>query len=95
MSSTTPTYVVELTIPGTRNTPSAWNCKNDGRPTEANLANYVQTYERSTRPGGVNDHLGPETVTSARIRRNTCYGDVVARYVAPKPEPAPMFSVIS
>lgn len=86
------TYVVELNTPGYRYTPASWNCRQYGRPTAANLAAHVKGFEDSTRPGGVNAHLGFTSVSSARIRRNQYAGDVVAEYTAPA---RPLFTVVS
>jgi hypothetical protein len=80
MRDTTPTYVVMIHVPGVRYTPAAWNCRRDGRPTEANLRKYVESFEASTRPGGANAHLGEETVAFARLMRNDGSREVVAYY---------------
>lgn len=63
-------------------TPFAWRVKESGRPTDENLAAYVQAFEDSTKPGGVNAHLGREVVSSAKVRRQST-GEVVATYTAP------------
>jgi len=81
--STTPTYVVHLTVPGFHYTPAAWRVKQAGRPTDANLAAYVKAFEASTEPGGVNAHLGPQTVRSAQVVRQAT-GEQVASYAAPR-----------
>lgn len=100
--TSTPTYVVEIEMPGYRYAPAAWrvssavNAPGYGKPTDANLARYVEKFEESTRPGGVNAHLGFQRVTTARIRRNTSNGGfrggVIATYTAP---PRPMFEVVA
>jgi hypothetical protein len=85
-------YAVDMTVPGYRYSPASWHCKRNGRPTAANLAAYVASFEASTMPGGVNAHLGATRVASARIRRNTYAGDTVATYA---PAPQPMFTVVA
>ncbi len=82
MTSRTPAYRVHLHVKGVHYTPAAWNSKHSGRPSDAALAAYVESFEASTRPGGVNAHLGPETVLSAKVIRQAT-GDVVATYAAP------------
>jgi hypothetical protein len=85
-------YVYELDTPGYRYSPASWNCRQNGRPTAANLAKHVAGFEASTRPGGCNSHLGATVVTGARIRRNEYRGEVVARY---EPAPQPLFAVVA
>jgi hypothetical protein len=92
---TSPTYVIEMTVPGYRYSPAPWNCRRDGRPTAANLAKHVASFEASTQPGQCNAHLGATRVASAKIRRNMLAGDTVATYTA-KPAPAaPLFVAIA
>lgn len=75
MSRTTHSrYAVHYTLAGDKGmTPSAWNVRGrrgrqgDGMPTPANLTAHVVELEASTRPGGVNAHLGPIAVRAARI----------------------------
>lgn len=86
--SVTPTYRIEFRIAGSYWTPSAWNVKRDGRPTEDRLAQYVNDLEASTREGGVNAHLGEQVVLSAKVVRQST-GEVVASYAKP------MFSVVA
>jgi hypothetical protein len=83
--STTPRYVVEMSGGFTA---AAWRVRQDGRPTDANLARYVAGFEASTAPGGVNAHLGTTRVRSAKVRENSYGGEVVARYQAPMFEAA-------
>lgn len=83
MRDTTTKYQVTIHVPGVCYTPTAWNCKRDGRPNEGNLRMYVARFEASTLPGGVNAHLGIEIVKSAQIRRNDGSAEVVASYVNP------------
>lgn len=47
--------------------PTAWPTKYAGRPSDANLAAYIAKYEESTRPGGVNAHLGSRVVFKAEV----------------------------
>jgi hypothetical protein len=77
----TPTYAVRLHVPGFAYTPMGWDCKRAGRPTEANLAAYVASFERSTQPGGVNAHLGAQKVKRAWITRQAT-GERVAEVQA-------------
>lgn len=80
--TTTPTYRVEFTVAGSYWTPSGWNVKRDGRPSEKALAAYVRTLEASTKPGGCNEHLGQTVIRSASIVRQS-NGMTVATYDAP------------
>jgi hypothetical protein len=90
MSQTlTSKYQVRIFSPAHNYSPASWNCRRDGRPTDANLARYVESFEASTRPGGVNAHLGETRILRAVIAVNEYGGDVVARYSAP------LFTVIS
>jgi hypothetical protein len=68
--------------PHYRFTPAVWRCAEYGRPTAANLAAYVAKFEASTAPGGYNEHLTPQKVSFARIKRNVAGGEIVATYVA-------------
>jgi hypothetical protein len=94
---TTPAYVVEVSTPGYRWTPAEWRVRTRGqlpgygKPTDANLAAFVRRFEESSRPGGVNAHLGATRVASAQVRRNTFGGDTVATYQA---DPEPLFTVV-
>jgi hypothetical protein len=83
MRDTTSKYVVHIVEAGlAQGLPISWNCKRDGRPTDANLAKYVEAYEASTRRGGMNEHLGATTVMNARI--NELGGATVAAYTDPR-----------
>jgi hypothetical protein len=66
----TPKYAVEVThgSMAIQSTPSAWNSKQNGRPTEKNLKAWVDAYNESLKPGGVNQHLTENwPIESARI----------------------------
>ena len=84
----TPKYAVHLTLAGnTQLTDAAWRPRaqygrpGDGRPTNRNLARYVEALEASTRPGGVNEQIGPVVVLNAVIYRNDgAYREVLARW---------------
>ena len=76
-------YAVQVIVPGYRYSPACWNCRRDGRPTAANLARYVESFEASTRAGGCNAHLGETRVREACVRVNEYAGTVVATYRAP------------
>ena len=52
-----------------RHTPAPWDTRRYGKPTEANLARFIQELESSTAPDGVNAHLGVMQVSAARIVR--------------------------
>lgn len=77
--SFTPTFAVYEYIPGWSVTPSAWQTKIFGRPSDQSLARMVAVFEQSTQAGGCNAHLGPTTVHSAKVVRQAT-GEVVARY---------------
>lgn len=77
----TPTFALTLRVPGFYMTPSGWDCKRQGRPSDATLAAAVEMFEASTRPGGCNAHLGTTVVSSAKVVRQST-GDVVAEYRA-------------
>lgn len=89
--STTPEFVVYLTLDRGVTTPSAWRIKatgcngcipGHGKPTADNLKAYVTTFEASTQSGGCNAHLGVTKVLSARIVRQSTR-DIVAAYSTP------------
>ena len=89
--SVTPTYRVEVRLNTGYMTPSAWNCKQDGRPTEANLEKWRKELNASFQPDGVN---GPRNDTdtvihiiSAKIIRQRT-GEVVSETTMP------MFEVV-
>lgn len=84
----TPRYTVTLKAPGFYMTPAAWHVRTsryvrhaDGKPTDANLASYVASFEASTGKGGVNAHLRPTTVEAAYITDQRT-GTTVATYKA-------------
>lgn len=91
----TPTYRIEMTGPKGNTDRFAWQTKKPngvprhtgdgfpgyGKPSDANLKAYVVHFERSTHAGGVNAHIGRQTVQSARIVRQATDA-VVATYEA-------------
>jgi hypothetical protein len=81
MSSVTPTFRIEMSATGGYYTPAAWPTKHMGRPSDATLASYVESFEVSTREGGVNAHLGAVTVHKATVIRQS-NGEAVASYKA-------------
>lgn len=82
----TPKYAVEIEVSGPyRITPAAWR-REYGRAGARDLAKYVAIFEESTHAGGFNEHLGPTTVLSARIKRNVAGGAVVATYAGLVPD---------
>ena len=82
MRDTTPTYVLHLFDGKYAYTPSGWSVKRDGRPTAANLATAIRSFENSTQPGGANAHLGATRILRATIKRNVYGGETVATYEA-------------
>lgn len=82
-------YQIQLEVAGAAIMPMSWNCRRDGRPTADNLTRYVKGWEASTLPGGVNDHLGIETVIRARVMLNDGSRTVKCSY-----ERAPMTGVM-
>lgn len=54
-------------------TPGQWRARRQGqapahgKPTPANIQKHCEHYERSTLPGGCNEHLGPTTIASAWV----------------------------
>ena len=71
-------------------TPAEWRTRTrqcgqipaHGKPTEENLAQYVQAFEASTQAEGPNAHLGPVVVFSAYIKDQRT-GEVKATYQGP------------
>ena len=64
----------------TRKEKGASGC--DGKPTEVNLVQWVQRFEESQKPGGVNAHVGPDIVLEAEIY-NQKTGEIEATYKKP------------
>lgn len=75
--STTPKYVVdvELKNPRWRSTSSAWKVKEYGKAEEKNLAKWVKMFNKSVKPGGVNDHLGDDHIIIWAGLRTNKVGD--------------------
>lgn len=72
--SITPRYRVEFQAHHCLISHSIWQVKTNnvgipgnGKPTDKNLARYIRELEDSTKTGGVNAHLGPMLILSARI----------------------------
>jgi hypothetical protein len=62
--SITPKYRLEtIELGDSRVHKQVWS----GRTTFKLLVEYVQSFEKSTKQGGVNEHLGPRTVIGALI----------------------------
>lgn len=86
--SYTPKYIVKVrhVRPMIQSTDSSWNSKQTGRPTEKNLAAFVEKYHQSIEPGGCNAHLteafGNARLTWAAICLNDGKGTVVAEWRA-------------
>lgn len=77
----TPKYALSIKISGNCTASKmAWSCRDAGRPTDRNLAKWVEGFEASTRPGGCNAHLRPTVVWSAVVTRNNGSNEVVAEY---------------
>jgi hypothetical protein len=53
-----------------------------GTATDAKLAEWVETFDTATAPGGVNAHLGQHQTTRAKVVRQTT-GETVATFVRP------------
>lgn len=86
MKSTTPTFRVEfervVSITEGRRvswTSQGYDCKRAGRPTDENLALYIEGLEHSTLPGECNEHLGITRIGAARIVRQS-NNETVATY---------------
>jgi hypothetical protein len=86
--STTPRYVVAIraSSSGKTYTRSTWQVRagngrtrGDGKPSRENLTKWVRTLEASMRPGGVNAHLGADTIHAASVIDQTT-GETVAMY---------------
>lgn len=75
----TPTYRIEFRSDAVM-TNQAWY-RDYGRPTDANLARFVKGLVESTKPGGVNSHLGQLYITAAQVVRQAT-GEIVAVYYA-------------
>lgn len=92
-TSSTPTYRVEMSAgPKFHYTPAAWRIAGMGVPKDDNLKRYVETFERSTYPGGGNAHLGVTTIITAKIV-NQRTGDIVAFYAVNRISGAPIESL--
>ena len=65
-------------------TPSAWDTKHAGRPSDSTLKAWVEHFEASTKTGGCNAHLGATVVWSAKVVRQAT-GETVATYKQPAP----------
>jgi len=84
-------YIVRYsdTSPFAHHTHPEYSVKHCGKPTEANLRKWVQDFEDSLRPNGINEHLGIFSIKTAEIYDQR-KDEVVASI---KPE-RPMFQVI-
>jgi hypothetical protein len=85
--STTPTFRCEMKISPGATTPTGWDTKHAGRPSDATLKAHVELFEASCLPGGVNAHIGRTVVWSAKIIHQRS-GETVATYQGP------MFAVV-
>lgn len=84
-----PLYRLELqsTDPKKAHTSQPWYVRDSrkfnrvgrGAPTNPNLAIVIEAYEDSTKKGGVNAHLGEDTIGIARIVQQAT-GEIVASY---------------
>lgn len=78
--STTPTYRATVTQKNGFRFSVIWDCRYAGRPTDASALNWLNVYNASLAPGGVNAHLagnGHEAV-SIKVEWNNRYPDPVA-----------------
>lgn len=74
----TPTYRIEITTDRPRIAETPWSWKPAyGRANATNLARFLAKTNESFAPGGVNEHAGPLTITSARLVHQAT-GTVVA-----------------
>lgn len=81
--STTPAHVVKVTLAsGAYSSPMAWPTKYAGKANAKNLAKWVDAYNASMKPGGVNAHLN-DSVLKAVLKKNGYAGEVVATWAAP------------
>lgn len=60
----------------------SWNCKEYGKPTDKNLAEYVYKLGKSYELGGCNEHISKQLgyipyPTKARIETNVQYNPVI------------------
>lgn len=80
-------YRIEIVCSGTVTyTPMEWRTKTTrlygsgfGKPTTKNIATWVGNFESSHLPNGVNSHLGPVTILSAKIIDQST-GEIVATW---------------
>lgn len=71
-------YTIEVVVDRGVWTPTEWHVRQpvwmrgrggaDGKPTTLNIRRWVAAQERATHPGGVNEHVGPVRILSARIK---------------------------
>ena len=74
-------YVVDMRIKKGTTTPAIWRVKDYGKPTTRNLKKYVDNYNESLKPGGVNQHIGIRgTATWAGIRENSPHSPYIVEY---------------
>lgn len=98
--SYTPKYVIRLETVRSRLgevylTNMEWRAKDAGSPTVANIGKWVEKFEESMKPGGVNAHLGYDPVLRAEVVYNRSRGLLVAEWVRSRDaKPAPMFEVV-
>jgi hypothetical protein len=76
-------YAFNLTTGHRHSLTESWRTKVYGRPGSVSVGRFVAAYEASTRPGGVNAHLGAEIVLSASVIRQATWA-VEATYVRPQ-----------
>jgi hypothetical protein len=82
----TPKYIVKVNHAGpVQSTDSAWNCKQNGRPTDLNLKRWVTKYHESLRHDGCNAHVyaaygDGANIRSAYIMLNDGTRTVIASY---------------
>jgi len=96
--SSTPKFVLRMHVPGYHITDSAWNVGGGhgqvpgmGRPSPESLARYIDSFIKSTQPGGTNEHLGPMVPTDAAIYLNDgTYTNPVAVWKNPKTAATPI-----
>lgn len=85
--STTPTFRAEVKGNNWNFEMFGWDCKRNGRPTQANVDRYRDSLNKSFQPGGVNWHVSESRgvvahVSEVRVIRQAG-GEVVAVSKAP------------
>lgn len=82
--SYTPTFVINVNdfqvFPTQNVDPMAWDTKYSGKPTEENIKKWVEMYNASLEPDGVNSHVGRSAAVYGGSIKNQKTGDIVAHW---------------